>query len=158
MLKTGNPVLPPMQWTAFTLDQHDDATVRTGTGIGSLHDLESINAQVNSGISPHQEPMSSMSVLDRWRLWPAIAWCGDYAVTKRHELLAKGWPSSALLLAECVTAMGEEHAVLMARMPSGDLVLDNRVDVLRSPDKTGYRWVKMQGAADPNFWFETKHD
>ena len=41
-----------------------------------------------------------------WRLYPRRGNCNDYAVTKRHALLAQGIPSSALLLARTRGSLG----------------------------------------------------
>ena len=92
--------------------------------------------------------------LSAWRVWPQRGWCGDYATTKRFELMKHGWPTSRLLLAEVVTAEGDEHAVLVTRMPQGDLVLDSRVDVLRAPKHTGYKPVRSQDTDNPAYWRE----
>ena len=46
-------------------------------------------------------------------------------MTKRHELMARGWPARSLLLAEVVTNWGEHHLVLVVRTRTADLVLDN---------------------------------
>jgi predicted transglutaminase-like cysteine proteinase len=46
-------------------------------------------------------------------------------VSKRHELLRRGWPARTLLLSEVVVSSGEHHLVLVIRTRNGDLVLDN---------------------------------
>ena len=60
-----------------------------------------------------------------WLVAPHQGDCTDYAVTKRHELLARGWSSHSLLLTEVVVASGEHHLVLVVRTSEGDFVLDN---------------------------------
>jgi hypothetical protein len=57
---------------------------------------------------------------------PKTGNCNDYAVTKRHELLSRGWPSRALLLAEVIVPSGERHLVVVVRVKQGDFVIDNR--------------------------------
>jgi len=44
--------------------------------------------------------------------------CNNYALEKRRELIALGWPRAALLLAAAVTETGEGHLVLVARAPA----------------------------------------
>ncbi|WP_424578784.1 transglutaminase-like cysteine peptidase [Bradyrhizobium sp. USDA 241] len=46
-------------------------------------------------------------------------------MSKRHELLRRGWPARVLLLSEVVMRSGEHHLVLLVRTSSGDFVLDN---------------------------------
>lgn len=155
------PVLPPFQWSEFILENPDEAQI-VGGDVNSISDpmsdLQTVNAEVNTGIVSDREGWAARrstpgDYQDRWKLWPESGWCGDYSVTKRHELLTRGWPSGALLLVECITAMGEDHAVLVVCLANNDLVLDNLVGVLRSPEHTGYKWVKVQSADDPKLWF-----
>ena len=42
----------------------------------------------------------------------------------------------------------------MARMPRGDLVLDNLEVALLSPIADHYRWIMIQDPADPLIWRE----
>lgn len=136
--------LPPFAWSTFCVKYPAEAGVRDGR-IGSRFDLETVNARVNRIAGQVGQPPS----LDEWLIWPPRAWCHDYAVTKRHELLRQGWPSAALLLAECKTAGGQGHCVLIA----DGLVLDNLRVALLPYDETGYDWsLPMQSADDPNVW------
>lgn len=136
--------LPPFAWSVFALKYPDEAKVRTGT-VGSRFDLDQVNAEVNR-IAPQH---GVLAAVDEWLIWPPRAWCHDYAVTKRHELLGMGWPSSSLLLAECKTAQGEGHMVLIA----DGCVLDNQRAQLLPFDSTGYDWsLPMQSEDDPNVW------
>ncbi|MDH2357445.1 transglutaminase-like cysteine peptidase [Bradyrhizobium sp. SSUT112] len=78
--------------------------------------------------------------------------CNDYAVTKRHELLHRGLPSSALLLSEVVTRWGKHHLILVVRTPSGDLVLDNLTPVIKPWAHVPYRWVRIQMPSQLRLW------
>ena len=78
--------------------------------------------------------------------------CNDYAVTKRHELLARGWPSYALLLTEVVVTSGEHHLVLVVRTNEDDFVLDNLSANVRSISQTAYELVRAQQMGNPKFW------
>lgn len=147
MQEPARRCLPPFAWSAFKLKFPYDASIRPGQ-IGSRFDLECVNADVNHISAQH----GVLPPLDEWLIWPARAWCHDYAVTKRHELLAIGWPSSALLLAECRTSRGEGHMVLIA----DGLVLDNLRAELLPAVSTGYDWsLPVQSAADPNVWVKS---
>lgn len=134
----------PMAWTQFALANPADAQVRPGVQCPAS-DLEIVNSRVNESIRPD---FSEPRLNDPWRIHPASGQCHDYAVTKRHDLLGLGWASSRLLLAECLTAHGKGHMVLIV----DDLVLDNLIAVLRHKDRTGYRWTVVQSPTDPNVW------
>lgn len=114
--------------------------------------LKSVHAMVNAGITPGAD---SDPVDRNWLIWPSAGDCDDYAVTKRHVLLAKGWPSSDLLLAEVVLlATGEHHLLLVVRDGLDAWVLDNRKkDLVKVPEVYGeYTWVRIEAAENPRFW------
>lgn len=113
-----------------------------------MRDLREVNVKVNKQIRPVND------VGDTWSLEPASGDCEDYAITKRHELIAKGWPSHALRLAVAFTAYGEGHMVLVVKTEQGDLVLDNRYNAVREWNKTGLRWVMIQSPANPARWMQ----
>lgn len=113
-------------------------------------ELIQVNRTVNRQILPRHDKVGPTG--DVWSVAPVKGDCEDYALTKRHMLIARGWPSSALRIAVARTAGGEGHAVLVVRTSEGDLVLDNRTTVLRSWNKTGLRWIKIQSAGNPKQW------
>ncbi|MET0219653.1 MAG: transglutaminase-like cysteine peptidase [Tardiphaga sp.] len=114
--------------------------------------LRSVHDKVNGGIAPRTDT----DPVDRnWLIWPRAGDCDDYAVTKRHVLLEKGWPSSDLLLAEVVLlATGEHHLLLVVRDGADAWVLDNRKkDLVRVPELYDeYTWVRIEAADNPQFW------
>jgi predicted transglutaminase-like cysteine proteinase len=87
-----------------------------------------------------------------WLIGPDRGDCNDYAVTKRHALMQRGWPARALLLSEVVTSSGEHHLVLVVRTSEGDLVLDSLTDRIKPWFKTRYRWVRMQTPGVARLW------
>ncbi len=89
---------------------------------------------------------------EKWVVAPVAGDCHDYAVTKRHDLLAKGWPAHALLLAEVVTSWGEHHLVLVVRTLEGDFVADNLAPDVRPLSRTSYVWVRVQTPNNPMLW------
>ena len=113
-------------------------------------ELVKINRDVNRAIRP-QENLSGV-MAEEWLVSPRQGDCNDYAVTKRHELLARGWPSRSLLLAEVVVPSGEHHLVLVVRTKEQDLVLDNLNWNVRPVSQIRYQWVRMQQANNPKFW------
>lgn len=114
------------------------------------HELEEVNAQVNRSIRPERNTLGLAG--EQWIVGPKSGDCNDYAVTKQHELLARGWPSRTLLLAEVVTHWGEHHLILVVRTAEGDLVLDNMAANIRPWSKAPYQWVRVQSPRNPRAW------
>jgi predicted transglutaminase-like cysteine proteinase len=154
----GAPILPPFAHTRFCLAYPAECRVRAvlfrGGAIALTSkrraDLVRINAEINRTIRPQR---ASESIADeKWLVAPGSGDCNDYAVTKRHQLLARGWPARALLLAEVVIPSGEHHLVLVVRTREGDLVADNLNVTIRLWTETRYRWVRIQSPANPMLW------
>jgi predicted transglutaminase-like cysteine proteinase len=153
-----NPVLAPFAHTRFCLQYPEDCRVQRMAFRGGKvsltdqrwSDLVSVNAQVNRSIRP--EPNLEGVIGEKWLISPKAGDCNDYAVTKRHELLARGWPSRSLLLAEVVVPSGEHHLVVVVRAQEGDLILDNLNSGVRPWFRTPYRFVRIQSPGNPSFW------
>ena len=154
------PVLPPMGHSRFCLKYPEDCAVH---GIDFRHrnitltpqrwnELNSVNREVNRDIVAEITPGDG--VTEEWVIAPRRGDCKDYAITKRHQLLALGWPSRALLLAEVVVPSGEHHLILVVRLVETDLVLDNLTANIRTVAMTyrQYRWVRMETPQNPKFW------
>ena len=149
--------LPPMGHTLFCLKYPADCRAQVtmpDAGPITLTDkrraeLVRINAAVNSAIKPMDVPGV---ITDKWLISPKSGDCNDYAVTKRHKLLALGWPSRDLLLAEVVTSWGVHHLVLVVRTDKGDLVADSLHKRIRNWADTPYRWVRVETPKNPKFW------
>jgi predicted transglutaminase-like cysteine proteinase len=117
-------------------------------------DLVEINQQVNRSITPRRYIHDT--TYDTWRIAPTQGDCNDYAVTKRHELLARGWPSRSVLLAEVVTTWGEHHLVLVVRTDAQDFVLDNLNANIKTWSKTPYQWVRVESPIYRGIWSTIK--
>jgi predicted transglutaminase-like cysteine proteinase len=118
------------------------------------HELSFVNREVNQDITPEQKVGGILTA--RWLVSPRVGDCSDYAVTKRHMLLANGWPSRSLLLAEVVTNWGEHHLVLVVRLSDMDVVLDNLDANVWPATMTSYEWVRMESPHNPKFWSAVK--
>jgi predicted transglutaminase-like cysteine proteinase len=161
-IEFGAPALAPMAHTSFCMKYPADCKVQKVMFRGGVLDLTTerrveltrVNAEVNRAIRPQR--MNESVADEKWLIAPAVGDCNDYAVTKRHELLARGWPARDLLLAEVVVPWGEHHLVLVVRTEDGDLVADNLNKGIRAWNKTGYQWVRMQSPANPTFWSAVK--
>jgi predicted transglutaminase-like cysteine proteinase len=152
------PALGPFSHARFCVQYPEDCKVQgMAFGGGKLAltdrlwaDLVEINAQVNRAIKPERN--TGGVAAEMWLISPKAGACSDYAVTKRHELLARGWPSGALLLAEVVMPSSEHHLVVVVRTEEGDLVIDNMNANIRPWFKTQYQWVRIQSPANPMAW------
>jgi predicted transglutaminase-like cysteine proteinase len=152
------PVLAPIAFVHFCSRYPRDCKVNSNDGDRTplslteekLAELAQINRDVNNSITPqvNREGVSA----EKWLVRPDRGDCNDYAVTKRHELLARGWPSHSLLLAEVMLNSGEHHLVLVVRTREGDLVLDNLNSDVRPASQTKYQWVRAQKVENPRFW------
>jgi predicted transglutaminase-like cysteine proteinase len=154
----GTPVLPPIGHTRFCLRYPDDCAIH-GLDVGHValtterwNELNKVNHEVNRDITP--EVTAGNGTTEEWVISPPTGDCKDYAITKRHQLLALGWPSRALLLAEVVVPDGEHHLVLVVRTKAVDLVLDNLNPNVRPVAMTTgqYQWVRIETPQNPKFW------
>jgi len=153
----GEYVLAPMPSIRFCLNNPGDCEVKGQSALAGLDDkawseLNLVNRQINSKIEPAYGRAGQLD----WSVTTSYGDCNDYAVQKRHELLARGWPSSALSLAVVIIPTGEGHLILTVRTDRGDMVLDNLRTGIVTWNRTGYRFVKRQSAESPKFWVETK--
>lgn len=154
-----NPVLAPMGHIRFCVQYPDDCRASTldfrrrniALSVARWDELNEINREVNRDIAP--DPTLGPQT-ELWKIAPASGNCHDYAVTKRHELLSRGWPSQDLLLAEVVVPSGEHHLILVVRTKDADLVLDNLNANIRTAAMTRrqYRWIRIESPYNPKFW------
>ena len=158
LIRFDAPTLAPMAFTQFCLKYPSDCKsgrlLLEGDRI-ELNDmrrseLETVNRTVNSSIRPERNEDGLAG--EKWLLSPLRGDCNDYAVTKRHQLIARGWPARTVLLSEVVTVSGEHHLVTVVRTNNGDLVLDNLTDQIKPWSRTPYRWVRIQMPKNPNYW------
>lgn len=152
------PALSPMAFTQFCLKYPDECRPqplpfeadRMKLNVRRWAELENINRSVNAAILPERNRGGLGS--EKWLISPASGDCNDYAVTKRHQLIAMGWPAGDVLLSEVVTITSEHHLVAVVRSDSGDLVLDNLTDQIVPWFQTRYRWLRIQTPKNPTYW------
>jgi predicted transglutaminase-like cysteine proteinase len=154
-MPTGSLVAPPGGFLGFCARHLKECTGTVANPAvvpltpARRRELDEVQAQVNAAI--------------QWRDDPQHVWdyptdhegdCNKFALEKRRELIALGWPRDALLLTTALTEQGEPHLVLVTRTSAGDLVLDNRaarvVDWARLP----YRWIARQSPQNPALWVD----
>jgi predicted transglutaminase-like cysteine proteinase len=154
-IHAGRPAFAPFAYLRFcqrsprdcTPDGQDQPLDLTPA---RLKELASVNEAVNQRIAPK----AGLSEAGAWSLTARQGNCNTYALQKRHELLARGWPIGALSLAVVVTPEGVGHLVLVVRHASADLVLDNLHPDIRPWTQTDYHWTKIQAAGNPDTWLE----
>jgi predicted transglutaminase-like cysteine proteinase len=157
-LSFDTPALAPMAFMRFCLRYADDCKITKPAFRPSpvaltparRAELVAVNREVNRAIEPQANVNGVMA--EEWLVSPRQGDCNDYAVTKRHELLARGWPSRALLLTEVMVSSGEHHLVLVVRTREQDLVLDNLNWNVRPISQIQYELVRAQQANNPKFW------
>jgi predicted transglutaminase-like cysteine proteinase len=154
----SNYTLAPMAFTQFCLRYESQCKPQKIMFRGGpvrmtekrWDDLREVNKTVNAAIAP--QPNTEGLAGEKWIINPARGDCNDYAVSKRFELLKRGWPARALLLSEVKTSWGEGHLILVVRTSVGDLVLDNLTSQIRLWTRAPYYWVRMQTPRNPNYW------
>jgi predicted transglutaminase-like cysteine proteinase len=156
-IKFERPTLAPMAYTEFCIRYQDQCRQKTVFRGGPVNltaerwaDLREVNRSVNQDIVPERNERGLAG--EAWLINPNRGDCNDYAVSKRHELLQRGWPARALLLSEVVTNSGEHHLVLVVRTGSGDLVLDNLTAQIKPWSRVPYRWVRIQMPNESRLW------
>lgn len=115
----------------------------------NIIELQRVNRAVNRAIRPRQDRGQ-----DRWDINVAAGDCEDYALQKRAELLALGWPSHALRMAVVRMPDGIFHAVLLVRAGGTDYVLDNLTSRILPWDQTPYRYIMIQDRLNPRNWHD----
>ncbi|MCK1475709.1 transglutaminase-like cysteine peptidase [Bradyrhizobium sp. 197] len=159
-IELGRPTLPPLTYTMFCLRYEAECRLRRSFRGGPIRltkerwaELKAVNRVVNRAIAP--QPNQFGLAGEEWVVNPDRGDCNDYAVTKRHELLERGWPARVLLLSEVVTGSGDHHLVLVVRARTGDLVLDNLTPEIKLWSRVPYGWVRMQMPSDSRMWATT---
>ncbi|MDF0494638.1 transglutaminase-like cysteine peptidase [Bradyrhizobium yuanmingense] len=156
-IELGRPTLPPITFTIFCLRHEIECRPRRFFRGGPIRltkerwaELKAVNRAVNSAIAPQPNELGLAG--EEWTVNPDRGDCNDYAVSKRHELLQRGWPARVLLLSEVLTSSGDHHLVLVVRATTGDLVLDNLAPEIKPWSRVPYGWVRMQMPSDSRMW------
>ena len=150
---------PPPAFKRFCVESPEECATRPPAknfthSPRRLEELDEVNRRVNRAISPETD-IQHYGVEDYWTIpRDGRGDCEDYALLKRHLLIAMGWPTSELLMTVVRIENGEGHAVLTARTPAGDLILDNRADEIKNWYQTNYKFKMRQSQEDPRVWLD----
>lgn len=159
VMKTGAAVVPPAGFIRFCVEHAQEcllsrqAPETVELTADHLAQLQQVQTKVNTGITAR---------VNETRAWEYAASgygdCNTYALTKRRDLIALGWPEETLLLAAAYTESGEGHLVLVAHTTQGDLVLDNRLPQVVDWTQLPYRWIAVQSQKSPTRWLKIESD
>ncbi len=112
--------------------------------------LQSVSRSVNHRIKPMSD-WDNYGKRDYWTIpRNGKGDCEDYVLMKRAELMARGISPSLLLIT--LVEGSEAHVVLTVRTDHGDYILDSLNDAVLPVEKTPYRYIKMQSAANSGQW------
>ena len=115
------------------------------------NDLVEVNAFSNNTIRPVTD-MEAFGVEEHWGYPESYGDCEDYVLMKRHMLMQRGWPASALLITVVLQPNGEGHAVLTVRTDRADYVLDNLQGKIKQWNETEYTYLKRQSVKNSGRW------
>lgn len=127
----------------------------SGQGVAAADELKqvtAVNARVNHSVRAIEDDRQ-YGVSEHWALPTAVGGdCEDFALLKKRELVSIGIDPRRLLIATVLDRQRNPHAVLIFRSQTGDLVLDNLTDQIRSWGDTRYMFLRMQDPERPTRW------
>ena len=124
---------------------------RVGDG-EALRALQQVNRYVNSRVTPVEDRTTTGR--SEYRSLPVNnrGDCEDYALLKMKTLIDIGFPANKLALSVVLDRHGGNHLVLLARLPSGDYVLDNLSGSVKPWHRTGYTFLASQNFKRKGSW------
>ena len=135
--------LPPMGYVDFCRRQPGECqSINPGQDRITMTrerwvEVNEINTLINRTVAPATDD-EIYRTAEYWTLPGDIGDCEDYVLAKRKLLIANGWSESALLITVVRDEQGLGHAVLTAATDMGDIVLDNRTDLIKPWSDTNY--------------------
>jgi predicted transglutaminase-like cysteine proteinase len=155
IMKTAGKAFAPPAFASFCAREARLCKTGGGTDAVALHpakvsELKQVNSAINARIKERSD-LATVGKEDDWRVPTTYGDCEDFAILKKHELLKRGWPASALLLT-VARYRGQGHTVLTVRTSEGDLVLDNLTSSIKDWSRTPYNYFARQSQADGRRW------
>ena len=154
----GNTVKAPLGHIQFCKENGRACSGRNGTPVvvklteARWQELIDLNNRVNRAI----KPMTDEQLFGKLEYWTyprgGAGDCEEYVLEKQRELLAAGWPQSALLITVAKDVKNAGHAVLTVRTDQGDMILDNQIEAVLPWYSTPYRYIKRQSTREPAKW------
>jgi len=140
----------PLAYQLFCLKSPRDCRAGASGSIRLTAAKQAMLARINRQVNRSMRPVYDKGV-DRWSADTRSGDCEDFALTKRRHLIKAGFPAGALRMAVARTGWGEGHAVLVVHTSTGDYVLDNRTDSIKTWRQTDLKLIKM-ASANPLRW------
>ena len=155
---TAIAAVTPPGFTGFCVRFPDQCQAPPGTPAtvalteAAWRTLNQVNSAVNASIWP-EDDLAHYGRAEYWTI-PTDGYgnCKDYALAKRKDLAAAGFPILALRMAIVITPRQARHAVLTVATDKGDFVLDNLENDIVAWNATGYTWIERQDAISPTSW------
>lgn len=126
--------------------------------------LVSVNSHYDETIEPKTD-LEALGLVEHWDIPSGphpVGDCEDFALAKKAQLIALGWPRSALLLAVAnipeADPAARRHAVLIVVTDHGNFVLDNRRLKILTWEEADYEWVSIQSPTDAYKWVAISTD
>jgi predicted transglutaminase-like cysteine proteinase len=116
--------------------------------------LKRVNSAVNK-LAWQVDDRQSYGVEDRWTRLSTklnVGDCEDLAIEKRVRLEQAGFPAERMFLALAYKSGFGLHTVLIARLETGDVVLDSLEARVRPWGKVRYSWLRAQAPGNPAVW------
>lgn len=118
--------------------------------------LLSLASRINSEVNWSVRSTTDAALYGRAEHWTlpdeGAGDCEDYALLKKKRLVESGVDSRLLSMAVVLDGSGQNHVVLMLRVPSGDVVLDNLRGSILPWSQTGYTFLARQNVASKGSW------
>jgi predicted transglutaminase-like cysteine proteinase len=154
----GNTVKAPLGHVQFCKENSRACRGQNGSPVvvklteARWQELIELNNRVNRAI----KPMTDEQLFGKLEYWTyprgGAGDCEEYVLEKQRELLAAGWPQSALLITVAKDIKNAGHAVLTVRTDQGDMILDNQIEAVLPWYSTPYRYIKRQSTREPAKW------
>lgn len=117
-----------------------------------LAHAQEVNRHVNGSVTEVSD-LANYGVPERWSLpYNGRGDCEDFALLKKKMLLDRGVDPRRLMMAVALDRRGDNHAVLLVRLNSGDVVLDNLNSRIVPWSRTGYTFLAKQMSSDKSSW------
>lgn len=117
-----------------------------------IDEVKRVNLRVNRQ-TRSIEDQSQYRKADYWTLPSRRGGdCEDFALLKKKQLIQVGIAPERLLIATVLDRNGNSHAVLVLRADTGDYVLDNLTNKIKSWQETRYMFLRMQSPDRANAW------
>lgn len=140
---------PPSQYASFCELHPGDCVLRGDAVLPSSPGLRALLNEVNSAVNSEIELVSDPDRLGVEEDWDfpqdCRGDCEDFALEKRHRLVANGVPSAAMTMAIVHhERLLFPHAVLLVETDTGTWVLDNLRDDILCWDAVPYRYERRE--------------